>query len=79
VVCIGNYGLLLNWSNRQRYRRREAECVERKVQKETLKGDEGMNKENKKATRILDSLIKSIKAEYINSGSLEANQVSLKD
>ena len=79
MVRVSNYGLLLNWSNRQRYLRREAECVERKVQKETLKGDEGMNKENKEATRILDSLIKSIKAEYINSGSLEANQVSLKD
>lgn len=79
MVCIGNYDLLLNRSNRQRYRGREAECTERKVSEETLKGDEGMNKENKKATRILDSLIKSIKAEYINSGSLEANQVSLKD
>ena len=79
MVCVGDYGLLLNWSNRQRYRGREAECTERKVSEETLKGDEGMNKENKKATRILDSLIKSIKAEYINSGSLEANQVSLKD
>lgn len=79
MVCISDYGLLLDWSNRQRYRGREAECTERKVSEETLKGDEGMNKENKKATRILDSLIKSIKAEYINSGSLEANQVSLKD
>ena len=79
MVRVSDYGLLLNWSNRQRYRGREAECTERKVSEETLKGDEGMNKENKKATRILDSLIKSIKAEYINSGSLEANQVSLKD
>ena len=39
---VSNYGLLLNWSNRQRYRRREAECVERKVQKETLGGNERM-------------------------------------
>lgn len=32
--------LLLNWSNRQRYRGRKAECAERKVQKETLEGKE---------------------------------------
>ena len=32
-----DYCLLLNWSNRQRYRGREAECVETEVSKETLR------------------------------------------
>ena len=40
MVCISDYGLLLNWSNRQRYRRRKVECAERKVQKETLGGND---------------------------------------
>lgn len=35
-MCVGDYGLLLNRSNRQRYRRREAECVETKVSEEAL-------------------------------------------
>lgn len=35
-----NYCLLLNWSNRQRYRGRKIECAEREVSKETLKGGE---------------------------------------
>lgn len=39
MVCIGDYGLLLNWSNRQRYRRREAECIEREVSEEALGGE----------------------------------------
>ena len=42
MVRVGNYGLLLNRSNCQRYRGREAECAERKVQKETLGGNEKM-------------------------------------
>lgn len=40
MVRIGDYGLLLNWSNRQRYRGRKAECAEREVQKETLGGND---------------------------------------
>ena len=54
-------------------------CWKKSTERNIKEAIERMNKENKKATRILDSLIKSIKAEYINSGSLEANQVSLKD
>lgn len=41
-MCVGNYGLLLNRGNRQRYRRREVECIEREVSKETLGGNEKM-------------------------------------
>lgn len=48
-MCVGDYGLLLNWSNRQRYRRREAECAERKVQKETLGSDDLWMKKIKKS------------------------------
>lgn len=33
----GNYGLLLSRSNRQRHRRRKAECIEVEVSKETLR------------------------------------------
>ena len=40
-----NYCLLLNWSNRQRYRGRKAECIDAEVSKETLK--EGDNVEKK--------------------------------
>ena len=40
----GNYGLLLNRSNRQRYRRREAECIEAKVSEKTLKGGDNVEK-----------------------------------
>ena len=36
MVCIGDYGLLPYRSNRQRYRRREVECVEREISKEAL-------------------------------------------
>lgn len=39
-MCVGNYGLLLNRGNRQRYRRREVECIEREVSKETLGGND---------------------------------------
>lgn len=42
MVRVGDYGLLPYRSNRQRYRGREAECAERKVQKETLGGNEKM-------------------------------------
>lgn len=35
-----DYWLLLDRSNRQRYRGRKAECAERKVQKETLGGND---------------------------------------
>lgn len=38
-MCISNYSLLLNRSNRQRCRRREAECIETKVSKEALGGE----------------------------------------
>lgn len=37
-MCVGDYGLLPCRSNRQRYRRREVECVEKEVQKEALGG-----------------------------------------
>lgn len=37
-MCVGDYGLLPCRSNRQRYRRREVECIEREVSKETLGG-----------------------------------------
>ena len=39
-----DYWLLLNWSNRQRYRGRKAECAERKVSEETLKGGDNVEK-----------------------------------
>lgn len=44
MVCVSNYGLLLNWSNRQRYRRRKAECIEVKVSEEALKGGDNVEK-----------------------------------
>lgn len=36
MVCVSNYGLLPCRSNRQRYRRREAECAEREISKKAL-------------------------------------------
>lgn len=42
MVCVSDYGLLLNWSNRQRYRGREAECIETEIPQETLGGNERM-------------------------------------
>ena len=36
--------LLLNWSNRQRNRRRKAECIEAEVSKEALKGGDNVEK-----------------------------------
>ncbi len=44
-----NYGLLLNWSNHQRYRGREAECIEADVSKETLGGNDLWMKKIKKS------------------------------
>ena len=41
---VSNYGLLLNWSNRQRYRGRKAECIETKVSEEALKGGDNVEK-----------------------------------
>lgn len=69
MVCIGDYGLLLNWSNRQRYRGRETECAERKIQKETLKGDKGMNKEK----ILLDLITKLLTKEYVLSEVRRSN------
>ena len=39
-----NYGLLLSRSNRQRHRRRKAECVEREVSEKALKGGDNVEK-----------------------------------
>jgi len=40
MVCVGDYGLLPSRSNRQRYRGREAECVETEIPQETLGGND---------------------------------------
>lgn len=53
MVCISDYGLLLDWSNRQRYRRRKVECAERKVQKETLGGNDFEYEEIKQVCRFI--------------------------
>ena len=53
MVRVSNYGLLLNWSNRQRYRRRKVERVERKVQKETLGGNDFEHEEIKQVCRFI--------------------------
>ncbi|WP_231797708.1 hypothetical protein [Limosilactobacillus balticus] len=47
MVRVGNYGLLLNWSNRQRNRTREVECIEAKVSKEALGGNDFEHEETK--------------------------------
>ena len=48
-----NYGLLLSRSNRQRHRRRKAECIEVEVSKETLVG--GVKKMSKAIAFIAGS------------------------
>ena len=53
MVRVSNYGLLLNWSNRQRYRRREAECIEKEVQKEALGGNDFEHEEIKQVCRFI--------------------------
>lgn len=53
MVRVSNYGLLLNWSNRQRYRGREVECAETKVQKETLGGNDFEHEEIKQVCRFI--------------------------
>ena len=52
--------LLLNWSNRQRYWRREAECAERKVQKETLGGNEKMEMKLTGTPEEIEKLLNAI-------------------
>lgn len=56
MVRVGDYGLLLSWSNRQRYRRREAECIETKVSKETLRGMNDEHKEIKQVCRFIEEV-----------------------
>ena len=50
---VGDYGLLPCRSNRQRYRGRETECAERKVQKETLGGNDFEYEEIKQVCRFI--------------------------
>lgn len=45
--------LLLNWSNRQRYRGREVECIETKVSEEALGGMNDEHKEIKQVCRFI--------------------------
>lgn len=52
MVCVDDYWLLLNWSNRQRYRGREVKCIEAKVSKETLKGGDRMSEKKKKTPHV---------------------------
>ena len=50
---VGNYGLLLNWSNRQRYRGRKAECIEAKVSEKALGGNDFEHEEIKQVCRSI--------------------------
>ncbi len=50
---VGDYGLLLSWSNRQRYRRREIECAEREVSEEALGGMNDEHEEIKQVCRFI--------------------------
>ena len=53
MVRVGNYGLLLNWSNRQRYRGRKAECIEAKVSEKALGGNDFEHEEIKQVCRSI--------------------------
>lgn len=48
-----NYCLLLSRSNRQRHRRRKAECIEAEVSKETLGGNDFEHEEIKQVCRFI--------------------------
>ena len=56
MVCIGDYGLLLNRSNRQRYRGRKTECAETEIPQETLGGNDFEYEEIKQVCRFIEEV-----------------------
>ena len=73
-----NYGLLLNWSNRQRNRRRKVECAERKVQKEALGGNERMEIKITGTPEEIEKLLNAIGGSKEQLIKIDANTAFLK-
>ena len=73
-----NYGLLLDRSNRQRYRGRKAECAERKVQKEALGGNERMEIKITGKPEEIEKLFNAIGGSKEQLIKIDANTAFLK-